>query len=541
MARALPKQQIDKGKVWVVFIGSAASLFIMTVLAENNSSWFPAIAKANAAMAAAKNKAAQDDVVAPSMADIEAQAEPAPVSPRLLQEELPPLDEESAALEAEIERQSVLVEEALLSTSRKVSLDPMLQFSSSIFGADAARVSASNNHAPLSSGSDATQVLRRRYVCGLKEVTKAVKNGKAKGAMSVIAEPAAKKAKTNEYTHSREAFLAVYTTLRDELLNDKLLEGQPQDARNWLKEMLDYNVPGGKLNRGMAVYDVLASIKGADALTSDDIFKANAVGWCIEWLQAFFLVADDIMDGSITRRGQPCWYKVPKVGMIACNDYILLECCIYRVLKFHFADSPAYGRLLDLFLETTYQTSHGQLLDLTTAPPGHIDLSRYTMDNYLRIITYKTAFYTFYLPVAAGLLLSGETRAEAFDLARQICVEMGQYFQIQDDYLDCFGDPEVIGKVGTDIEDAKCCWIVCTALQLANDQQKEIIKANYGQKDPAAVAKVKEVYQELQLAAKFESYEAESYAKLSNIIAEQTLLPQQVFTSLLKKIYKRQK
>lgn len=34
-----------------------------------------------------------------------------------------------------------------------------------------------------------------------------------------------------------------------------------------------------------------------------------AVGWCIEWMQAYFLVADDIMDESITRRGQPCWYK----------------------------------------------------------------------------------------------------------------------------------------------------------------------------------------------------------------------------------------
>jgi len=59
MARALPKQQIDKGKVWVVFIGSAASLFILTVLSENNSAWFPAIARANAAMAAARNKASQ--------------------------------------------------------------------------------------------------------------------------------------------------------------------------------------------------------------------------------------------------------------------------------------------------------------------------------------------------------------------------------------------------------------------------------------------------------------------------------------------------
>jgi farnesyl diphosphate synthase len=80
--------------------------------------------------------------------------------------------------------------------------------------------------------------------------------------------------------------------------------------------------------------------------------------------------------------------------------------------------------------QTTYQTSHGQLLDLTTAPPGTIDLSRYTMDNYLRIVTYKTAFYTFYLPVAAGLVLAGETRPAAFDLAKSICVTMGQYFQV---------------------------------------------------------------------------------------------------------------
>lgn len=97
--------------------------------------------------------------------------------------------------------------------------------------------------------------------------------------------------------------------------------------------MLDHNLLGGKLNHGLSAIDSYSLLKEGKQLSSEEIILISSLGWCIEWLQGYFLVHDDIMDGSSKRRGQPCWFRLDKVGMIAVNDGVLLRNHIAVILK----------------------------------------------------------------------------------------------------------------------------------------------------------------------------------------------------------------
>nr|AIY24422.1 fpps protein [Jasminum sambac] len=338
----------------------------------------------------------------------------------------------------------------------------------------------------------------------------------------------------------RTKFLEVYSVLKSELLNDPAFEWT-DNSRQWVERMLDYNVPGGKLNRGLSVIDSYKLLKEGKELTEEEIFLASALGWCIEWLQAYFLVLDDIMDNSHTRRGQPCWFRVEKVGMIAANDGIILRNHIPRILRKHFRDKPYYVDLLDLFNEVEFQTASGQMIDLITTIEGEKDLSKYSLSLHRRIVQYKTAYYSFYIPVACALLMANENLDKHIDV-KNILIDMGIYFQVQDDYLDCFGEPEKIGKIGTDIEDFKCSWLVVKALELCNEEQKKILFEHYGKDDPADVAKIKAVYNDINLQGVYEEFENKSYEKLtSSIEAHPSKAVQAVLKSFLGKIYRRQK
>ncbi|KAJ3353603.1 Farnesyl pyrophosphate synthetase [Allomyces javanicus] len=343
------------------------------------------------------------------------------------------------------------------------------------------------------------------------------------------------------------AFEASYHVLAKELL-DELANTykMPKEGVERMRAMLDHNVCGGKMNRGLAVVDtmlILAQAQGR-TLTQEELFRAHVAGWAIEWLQASFLVADDIMDQSHTRRGKPCWFRVEDVGLSAVNDALILEAHLFKFIKTHFRAQPYYADLVDLLHEVAYLTELGQLIDMLTAPEEKVDLTRFSLDRHSYIVIHKTAYYSFYLSVAMALLMAGITDERAFQQAKAILLPMGEYFQVQDDYLDAFADPAVLGKIGTDIEDNKCSWLINSALAKCSPVQRAVLEANYGRKDAKCIAAVKQVYRDLELERAFHEYEAASYQRIHALIDGIDLalgVPKEVYVSFMNKVYKRSK
>ncbi|KAI1127053.1 ERG20 farnesyl diphosphate synthase [Nemania abortiva] len=338
-----------------------------------------------------------------------------------------------------------------------------------------------------------------------------------------------------------EKFGGVFEHLVEDLRQHCVAQDKlPDQVWNWFEKSLKYNVIGGKYNRGLSVIDTTRILLGRD-LSEEEYFHAATLGWMTELLQAMFLVLDDVMDASTSRRGQPCWYLVPDVGMIAVNDAPMLESAIYILLKKHFRSHTAYVDMLEIFHEVACQVEVGQTYDMIAAKR---DLNSFDIDTYLGIVTYKTSYYSFYLPVALAMLYTGRSSPNNLTQARDILLAMGTYFQIQDDYLDNFADPEVLGKVGTDIQDGKCSWLVVQALRLCNEEQLAVLQENYGKKDASCEKRIKELYDELQLDGIYQTYEETAVAEIEGLISnvdEKDGLKKDVFVAFLNKIQKRSK
>lgn len=230
--------------------------------------------------------------------------------------------------------------------------------------------------------------------------------------------------------------------------------------------------------------------------------------------------------------------------MVAINDSFIIESSIFIILRKFFRSAPYYTDLMDLFHEVKFQTELGQCLDLLTAPEDKVNLDAFNFQKYYYIVRYKTAFYSFYLPVACALILADLATEKTLQQAKDVLIPLGEYFQVQDDYLDCYGDPDFIGKIGTDIKDNKCGWLINKALEIVTPEQRQLLDTHYGKKDDESEKKVKELYKELDVAGHYHKYEQDSIKEIEGLIEkvdESTGMKREVLTGFLKKIAGRTK
>lgn len=150
-----------------------------------------------------------------------------------------------------------------------------------------------------------------------------------------------------------------YQTIVDDLMNSYSSQSSKnsylQKILSHFREVVNYNVVDGKKIRGTAVIDTVRAL----APNADETLLKHAaiLGWCIELMQGSFLVADDLMDHSSTRRGKPCWYLTLKEKEMAVNDAFYLFSCTFTLLNKHF---PTNIKLNHLFNEVFQRTVIGQ-------------------------------------------------------------------------------------------------------------------------------------------------------------------------------------
>ena len=192
--------------------------------------------------------------------------------------------------------------------------------------------------------------------------------------------------------------------------------------------------------------------------------EALAAALSVEVFHNFTLVHDDIMDAAPLRRGQPTvHYKWDVNTGILSGDAMLIQA--YQCLEVY--DAPLFGKLNRQFNKTALEVCEGQQYDVDFEIQKEVSIAA-----YLEMIKLKTAVLVGHA-LKIGALIGKATDEEAQKLY-DFGVLLGLAFQIQDDYLDAFGDPKDFGKqVGGDIIENKKTILYHKAMELGTSKEKE--------------------------------------------------------------------
>lgn len=211
----------------------------------------------------------------------------------------------------------------------------------------------------------------------------------------------------------------------------------------------------------------------------------------VELFHNFTLIHDDVMDAASLRRGMETVHTKYGTNVALLSGDVML----IRAYEYINRLQPHYlQRILTIFNTTAKQVCEGQQLDMDFEKREVV-----SFDEYVHMIGLKTSVL-----LAASLEMGGIIGvASDSDLAHlyQFGFNLGIAFQIQDDYLDAFGNPETFGKeVGGDIKQNKKTFLLIHALEVATPQQKQQLRQLMVNNPPDKVAQVLLLFTECGVA-----------------------------------------
>ena len=212
---------------------------------------------------------------------------------------------------------------------------------------------------------------------------------------------------------------------------------------------------------------------------------AYEVAAAIELFHNFTLIHDDIMDEAPLRRGMETVHmKYGSNTALLAGDVMMIRAYEYlsRI------NGQYLNRILQLFNKTAREVCEGQQLDIDFEKMPDV-----SMDAYLEMISLKTSVLLA-ASLEMGSIIGGASEGNCRHIY-EFGKNLGIAFQIQDDYLDAFGDPEKFGKeVGGDIRQNKKTFLLLHALEAADAEQKKLLQELMESNTPDKVQKVLAIF-----------------------------------------------
>ena len=217
---------------------------------------------------------------------------------------------------------------------------------------------------------------------------------------------------------------------------------------------------------------------------NDNYSEALDAALAVEVFHNFSLVHDDIMDEAHLRRGNQTVHKKWDLSTAILSGDVML---ILAYQLFENYKGETFVSLAKLFSKTAIEVCEGQQMDIDFSKKDDV-----SADDYLKMIEYKTAVLIG-ASMKMGAIVAGASTKDQNDIY-EFGKNLGLAFQIQDDYLDTFGDEEKFGKkIGGDILENKKTLLFIRAKQLLSPVENDRLKKLYSSKSSNDDNKIKEV------------------------------------------------